>query len=73
MKKESAIRRAVACLGGQSALARSLGLTPQAVSKWCTTGRVPAKHVLRIEGFVARKVTRHELRPDLYPGKGYSE
>lgn len=62
-----AIERAAQILGGQSALARKLGCTPQAVSKMCSTGRVPAERVLAIENATEGAITRHELRPDLYP------
>lgn len=63
----SAIERAAQLVGGQSALARKLGCTPQAVSKMCSTGRVPAERVLAVENACEGAVTRHELRPDLYP------
>jgi len=63
----SAIERAAEAVGGQSALARKLGCTPQAVSKMCSTGRVPAERVLAIESATDGVVTRHQLRPDLYP------
>lgn len=66
---ESAIQRAVACIGGQSALARGLGLKPQAVQRWVRVGKVPAERVLQVERLVGGKVTRHELRPDLYPAE----
>lgn len=59
------IQRAAQAVGGQSALARMLGCTSQAVSKMCATGRVPAERVIPIEA--ATGVSRHELRPDLYP------
>ncbi|RQZ57443.1 chaperone [Burkholderia cepacia] len=59
------IQRAAHAVGGQSALARMLGCTSQAVSKMCLTGRVPAARVIPIE--IASGVPRHELRPDLYP------
>lgn len=62
-----AIERAAQLAGGQSALARKLGCTPQAVSKMCSTGKVPAERVLAIESAVDGAVTRHELRPDIYP------
>lgn len=62
-----AIERAAQLLGGQSALARKLGCTPQAVSKMCSTGRVPAERVLAIESATDGAISRHELRPDLYP------
>lgn len=63
--KQTAIQRASAVAGGQSALARSLKVTPQAVQKMCATGRVPAERVLDIERLTG--VPRNELRPDLYP------
>lgn len=63
--EELAIHRAVKAADSQSALARALNVTPQAVQKWCASGRVPAERVLEIEKFSG--VSRHELRPDLYP------
>lgn len=62
---QTAIKRAAKAAGGQSALARSLKVTPQAVQKMCATGRVPAERVLEIEKLTG--VHRSELRPDLYP------
>ena len=64
------IRRAAKAAGGQSALARLLKVTPQAVQKMCASGRVPAERVLEIEK--ATGVSRHELRPDLYPTESLS-
>ncbi|WP_083265607.1 MULTISPECIES: transcriptional regulator [Pseudomonadaceae] len=52
-------------LGSQTALAKALGCTPQNVQHMCSTGRVPAKHVLKIEA--ATGISRSRLRPDLYP------
>lgn len=63
----SAIQRAVDIAGSQSALARAIGVTPQAVQKMVATGAVPAKQAIPIEQAVDGRVTRHELRPDLYP------
>lgn len=63
--EQTAIQKAVALAGGQSALARSLMVTPQAVQKMCASGRVPAERVLDIEKLTG--VSRSELRPDLYP------
>jgi DNA-binding transcriptional regulator YdaS (Cro superfamily) len=52
--------------GGQSALARALGLKSQGtISGWLAAGRVPAERVLSIETLTG--VSRHRLRPDLYP------
>lgn len=62
----NAIQTAVASLeGGQSALATRLGITPQAVSQWCSGTRpVPAKHCRAIEA--ATGVSVHDLRPDVF-------
>ena len=63
--EQNAISRAAHIAGGQTALARALGCTPQAVQRMCASGRVPAERVLAIETIT--KVPRHELRPDIYP------
>lgn len=61
----TAIQKAAKAVGGQSALARELKVTPQAVQKMCSGGRVPAERVLDIERITG--ISRSELRPDLYP------
>ena len=68
--RTEALARAVALVGGPSAVARLLSISSQAVSQW---RRVPAERVLEMERATADpetnlpRVTRHELRPDLYP------
>lgn len=64
MEKNAATQAAEA-VGGQSALARILGCSPQAVQRMCATGRIPAERVIPIED--ATGVPRHIQRPDLYP------
>jgi len=52
----------------QSELAAALGVTQGTVSHWLNgRARIPAERVLAIETATGGKVTRHELRPDLYP------
>lgn len=65
-------QRAADLVGGQSALARLLStdaepLTPQGVGAWCRSGWVPAERVLDVERATDGRITRHDLRPDLYP------
>lgn len=65
-------QRAADLVRGQSELARLLStdsetLTPQAVGAWCRSGRVPPGRVLDIERVTNGQVTRHQLRPDIYP------
>jgi DNA-binding transcriptional regulator YdaS (Cro superfamily) len=68
MDELQALRAAVNQAGGQSALARKLGkgVTQAHVWYWLNKAkRAPADKVLAIEG--ATKVSKHDLRPDLYP------
>lgn len=61
-----ALVEAVSIAGSQSELARIVGVTQQAVSGWIAKGRpLPAEHVLAVEA--ATGISRHVLRPDIYP------
>jgi DNA-binding transcriptional regulator YdaS (Cro superfamily) len=61
----NAITKAIS-LRGLLPLANELGVTYQAVRKWERSG-VPAERVLPIEVATDHLISRHELRPDLYP------
>lgn len=62
----SALIRALDALGSQAALAGLCGVTQPAVWKWVRLHKaLPAEHVLKVES--ATGVSRHDLRPDLYP------
>jgi DNA-binding transcriptional regulator YdaS (Cro superfamily) len=51
--------------GGRPALARLLGVSPQAVAFWIAGHRVPdASTCVRIEQATEREVRRWDLRPD---------
>jgi DNA-binding transcriptional regulator YdaS (Cro superfamily) len=64
----SALEKAITAVGSQAALAKALGVKPQHVWNWLNRDkRVPAEQVLPIETATDGKVTRHELRPDIYP------
>jgi hypothetical protein len=60
--RKRALRRAIAAAGGLDRIAKPLGITMQAVSSW---KEVPPLRVLAVEKISG--VSRHELRPDLYP------
>ena len=68
-KEIGALRQAIRHhLKSQVAVARAVGVSPQAVSEILRRGkRVPAEWCLPIETATAGAVTRHDLRPDLYP------
>jgi DNA-binding transcriptional regulator YdaS (Cro superfamily) len=65
MTDTNPIDKAIGVLGTQKLLAEALNVTTQAVTKW--RRRVPAERVLDIERATGSAVTRHELRPDIYP------
>ena len=62
---QSAVKNACAAVGGQVKLAALIKVSPQAVNLWVTKNKVPAERVLDVER--ASGISRHELRPDLYP------
>lgn len=61
----SALQKAIDVFPSQAAFAEALGVVPMTVSQWKSRG-VPAKRCRDIERVTARKVTRRELRPDLF-------
>ncbi|MCK8785236.1 helix-turn-helix domain-containing protein [Roseomonas sp. NAR14] len=63
---DTAAERAIELAGGLTKLADLVGVKPSSVFKW-RVRRVPAERVLAVERATGGKVTRHELRPDLYP------
>jgi len=67
--RDTALENAITAAGGTAALARAINVTPQAISQW---DRVPAERVIAVEEATEGKVSRSDLRPDLYPGDGSS-
>jgi TorA maturation chaperone TorD len=64
----NALATAVEIVGGQAQLARLLGVSQPNVWHWLHKAeRVPGEYVLKIEAATGGRVSRHELRPDLYP------
>lgn len=59
---ENPLERAITLAGGLTKLAASLHITKQAIAQW---DEVPPLRVLEVER--ASGVSRHDLRPDLYP------
>lgn len=58
------IQRAAELSGGMSALARKLGIARSAPYSW---SKIPASRVLQIEAATGGRLSRHAMRPDLYP------
>lgn len=59
-----ALRKAVESVGGNTAMAMLLGISRPAVAQWAVC---PTLRVLQVEALTG--VSRHELRPDLYPAE----
>jgi DNA-binding transcriptional regulator YdaS (Cro superfamily) len=65
-----ALERAVAACGGQAPLARKIGVKQAHIWNWLNKSlRAPAEYAIAIENATDRMVTRHELRPDIYPSE----
>lgn len=60
----NALEEAISVAGGLVGLAKRLGVTPQAIDQW-RLRKIPAERVLAVE--LATGVSRHLLRPDIYP------
>lgn len=53
---------------GQSEFARRLGVSQGLVWQWVNgRTRITAERAVQIESVTAGEITRHDLRPDLYP------
>lgn len=63
---DSALAKAVRKAGSQSAFGRLIGKSQTSVHEWLRDGKaLPAEHVLAVERETG--VSRHDLRPDIYP------
>ncbi|HEX9463527.1 MAG TPA: molecular chaperone TorD family protein [Alphaproteobacteria bacterium] len=63
-----ALTRAIEIVGGQTQLARLLGVKQANVWHWLKRAEhVPGEYVLAIENATGGQVSRRDLRPDLYP------
>lgn len=62
--EQTALERAISVMGSTSALARAIGITPWAVSKW-NKNKPPQNRCIAIEKATAGQVTAEQLRPDV--------
>jgi DNA-binding transcriptional regulator YdaS (Cro superfamily) len=61
---KDAFEKAIKIAGSKSALARSLGITPWALSKW-NIEKIPEERCLPIEKITNKQVRAEQLRPDI--------
>lgn len=63
-----ALRQAKSILGSEAAVAAAVGVKQPSVNHILNNGKkVPAEWCIPIERATDGKITRHALRPDLYP------
>lgn len=64
--KESPLHEAVRRIGSQGRMAKLCRVAQPTVWKWLNRDKpLPAEHVLAVEA--ATGISRHDLRPDIYP------
>ena len=67
----SPIEKACEVVGGQTALARAIGIHPQLMTKIVKGDRpLPAKRCIAVEIATNGAVTRYDLRPDIFGEAG---
>jgi len=64
MARDQNLLDAIRLAGGASKVGEALGISREAVQQW---KRCPAERVIQLERLIERQITRHKLRPDLYP------
>lgn len=69
-ERRTALRLACDAVGGEARLAEKIGKTRSHISTWKQRGMIPAEMALPIER--ATGVSRHVIRPDLYPIEDFS-
>lgn len=65
-----ALDQVIEILGSQEALASNLKIRSPSISEWRKRGRVPAERCLEIERLTENRVTRYDLRPDVFGKQG---
>ena len=62
----SPLETAIRLAGGVPAVAKALDISQPAVHRWRARGKAPADRVIHLEHATQGKVTRYELRPDVF-------
>jgi DNA-binding transcriptional regulator YdaS (Cro superfamily) len=64
MRVSDMIKQAAELSGGMTKLTSKIGISKSAPYSW---SQIPAGRVLAIEAATGGRLSRHTLRPDLYP------
>jgi DNA-binding transcriptional regulator YdaS (Cro superfamily) len=63
MTPQEALNKAIEIAGGKVAVSEFFGIKLPAVYQW---EKAPANRVLGLEELTRKKISRHELRPDIF-------
>ncbi len=67
-------KQIVEMIGSGALLAKYAGVSRQAIHEWKHSDKpIPAERVLAIEAATDYQVSRHDLRPDLYPKEAWCQ
>jgi len=61
---QNAILKAIRLAGSQSALARSIGISPQSLGQQIRKGKISPKHCIAIENAFPGEISRYDLDPE---------
>ena len=60
--------KALSLIKNKSAFARKLNISRQNIYEWAKTG-IPPRHVIALEKYINKQVTKEQILPDIYPKK----
>lgn len=66
--KNKPVQKAISIIGNVAKTAREMGVNRAAIYWWAENG-CPPDRVLKLESLTGNKITRYELRPDIYGPK----
>ena len=62
----SPLETAIRLAGGVPAIARAFEISQPAIHRWRARGKPPADRVIALERATMGRVTRYQLRPDIF-------
>jgi DNA-binding transcriptional regulator YdaS (Cro superfamily) len=66
MDEQTPLQVAIDHMGSQQLLADALGIKSPSISEWRSRGKVPVERCASIEALTDGRVTRQQLRPDVF-------
>lgn len=63
MKNLSSVQEIISYFGNQSAMARILSISPQAIQRWVSTNHLPIRRAIQIERLTDGKIRLEDMLP----------